>query len=111
MLRRAAISATVDSPALRSTTALGRLGLVEIWPMRVSKALTLPSVKLSCLRSSLSRFCVADSAEIDRPGGRSHGAHPRAVPEGAERSGVRGAVWHGGQVPGCGDGRALAERL
>src|SRR5689334_9548815 len=66
---------------------------------------------LTCSPSFLSRFCVADSAEIDRQGGHSHGAEPRAVPEGPQRSGIRRAVWHGGEVPGCGDGLALAERL
>src|SRR3954452_22329973 len=54
---------------------------------------------------------MAASAEIDDGEGTSHGAQPRAVPEGAQRSGIRRAVWYGGQVPGGGDGLTLAERL
>src|ERR1700759_5169791 len=65
----------------------------------------------NCLPPFISRLAVADSAEIDRRRGHSHGAQQGAVPEGAQRSGIRRAVWHGGQVPRCGDGLTLAERL
>src|SRR5690348_9161388 len=64
-----------------------------------------------CLPSFISRFAVAGSAEIDRRRGHCHGTQQGAVPEGAQRSGIRRAVWHGGQVPRCGDGLTLAERL
>src|ERR1700760_923251 len=62
----------------------------------------------SCLPSFISRFAVAGSAEIDRRRGHCHGTQQGAVPEGAQRSGIRRAVWHGGKVPRCGDGLTLA---
>jgi transposase len=67
--------------------------------------------KTSCLFSFLSRFGVAASARSELRRGYSDGSEGRAVPEGAQRGGVRKPLRHGGEVPGCGDERALAEWL